>query len=85
VDVELARFAGTYAWPDRRVEVTATADGLLIAGGEREAVARPLDDRSFLVDAADPDGPAVTFGAFDAAARPHVLYDLLWGLPRVED
>jgi CubicO group peptidase (beta-lactamase class C family) len=27
---DLSRFAGVYAWPDRRVEVTATAGGLLI-------------------------------------------------------
>jgi hypothetical protein len=25
----------------------------------------------------------VTFGAFDASGRPGVLYEMLWGLPRV--
>lgn len=80
---DLSRFAGVYAWPDRRVEVTATASGLLLTdeGGQTEAV--PLDERTFLVDAADPDNPTVTFGAFDAAGRPQVLYLMLWGLPRV--
>ena len=45
--------------------------------------ALPLDERTFLTDPADPDSPAVTFGAFDAAGRPRVLYDMLWGLPRL--
>jgi hypothetical protein len=30
-----------------------------------------------------PDNPTVTFGAFDVAGRPRVLYDMLWGLPRL--
>ena len=46
-------------------------------------VAMPIDGRAFLVDPCDPDGPTVKFGAFDSAGRPHVLYDVLWGLPRV--
>ena len=32
----------------------------------------------------DPDNPTVTFGAFDAAGRPNVLYDMLWGLSRLD-
>jgi CubicO group peptidase (beta-lactamase class C family) len=80
---DLARFAGTYAWPDRRIDVTATGDGLRIAGEEIDALAAPIDDRTFLVDAADPDAPTVTFGSFDAEGRPGVLYDVLWGLPRI--
>jgi CubicO group peptidase (beta-lactamase class C family) len=82
---DLSRFAGVYAWPDRKVEVTATGRGLLIKreGGEREAL--PLDERTFLIDPIDPDNPCVTFGAFDAAARPRVLYLMLWGLPRVDE
>lgn len=43
----------------------------------------PINQRTFLVDAADPDTPTVTFGAFDEAGRPGVLYQMLWGLPRV--
>jgi CubicO group peptidase (beta-lactamase class C family) len=79
---ELSRYAGIYAWPDRQMKVTATSDGLLIdrEGGQTEAL--PLGERTFVVDAADPDNPAVTFGAFDTSGRPHVLYDMLWGLPR---
>jgi CubicO group peptidase (beta-lactamase class C family) len=80
---DLSRFAGVYAWPDRQVKVTATADGLLIKSEQGEAEALPLDERTFLVDAMDPDNPTVTFGAFDAARRPQVLYLMLWGLPRV--
>jgi len=79
---DLSRYTGVYAWPDRRVEVTATAGGLHIADEGNRTEALPIDERTFLVDAADPDNPTVTFGAFDAAGRPHVLYEMLWGLPR---
>ena len=81
---ELSRFAGIYAWPDRHVEVMPTSDGLLINSEDGQTEALPLDERTFVVDAADPDNPAVTFGAFDTAGRPHVLYDMLWGLPRID-
>ena len=81
---ELSRFAGIYAWPDRQVEVTPTSDGLLINSEYGQTEALPLDERTFVVDPADPDNPAVTFGAFDTAGRPHVLYALLWGLPRID-
>jgi len=77
--------AGVYAWPDRQVQVTATADGLLIKSEQGEVEALPLDERTFLVDAMDPDNATVTFGAFDAARRPRVLYLMLWGLPRVDE
>jgi hypothetical protein len=80
---ELARFAGAYAWPDRRVEVEAAGPALLIRADGAETAALPLDARTFLVDAASPDTPTVTFGAFDAAGRPGVLYEMLWGLPRI--
>lgn len=80
---DLSRFAGVYAWPDRRVEVTATANGLLITSENGPAEAFPLDERFFVTDPADPDNPTVTFGAFDDAGRPQVLYDMLWGLPRL--
>jgi hypothetical protein len=80
---DLSRFAGVYAWPDRRVNVAATANGLLIGSDDGETEAVPLDERTFLVEAADPDNPTVTFGAFDAVGRPQVLYDMLWGLPRL--
>lgn len=80
---DLGRFAGTYAWPDRRVDVAAAADGLMITSGEGQAAALPLNDRTFVVDGADPDTPTVTFGDFDAAGSPQVLYEMLWGLPRV--
>jgi CubicO group peptidase (beta-lactamase class C family) len=79
---DLTRFAGVYAWPDRRVDVMATADGLLISSEDGQIEALPLDERTFLADPADPDNPTVTFGDFDVAGRPLVLYDMLWGLPR---
>jgi CubicO group peptidase (beta-lactamase class C family) len=79
---DLSRFAGSYAWPDRRVEVVATEDGLLIESADGALEALPLDAATFLVDADDPDTPTVTFGAFDDSGRPGVLYEMLWGLPR---
>ena len=82
---DLSRFAGVYGWPDRRVEVTATATGLIVTSEEGETEALPLDERTFLVDSTDPDTPTVTFGAFDAAGLPHVLYVMLWGLPRLDE
>jgi CubicO group peptidase (beta-lactamase class C family) len=79
---DLSRFEGVYAWPDRSWTVRATDTALVIEGDGRKVVAPPINDRSFLVDAADPDKPSVTFGAFDSAGRPGVLYAMLWGLPR---
>jgi hypothetical protein len=38
----------------------------------------------FLADAGDPDNPTVTFDSFDTGGWPHVLYLMLWGLPRIE-
>ena len=81
---DLSRFAGIYAWPDRQIEVTATASGLHIKNADSETEALPLDGRTFLVDAKDPDNPTITFGRFDTAGRPKVLYDMLWGLPRLD-
>ncbi|HEX5967801.1 MAG TPA: serine hydrolase domain-containing protein [Intrasporangium sp.] len=79
---DLSRFAGVYAWPDRRLEVTVTGPGLTIRseGGAKDAL--PVDERTFVVDAADPDNPTVTFADPDAAGRPRLLYVMLWGLPR---
>ena len=82
---DLSRFAGTYAWPDRRIEVTATQRGHFLEAEDRQAELLPLTDRVCLADASDPDDPTVTFGAFDASGRPQVLYSMLWGLPRVAD
>jgi CubicO group peptidase (beta-lactamase class C family) len=82
---DLSRFAGVYAWPDRRVEVIAGRNGLVIKDESGETEALPLDQRTFLVDAMDPDNPTVTFGAFDGAGRPAVLYQMLWALPRLDE
>jgi CubicO group peptidase (beta-lactamase class C family) len=83
VPEQLAAYAGTYGWPDRRVDVTESARGLLITedGIAKEAV--PLDRRTFLVDRDDPDSPTITFSDFDGAGRPGVLYDMVWGLGRL--
>ena len=80
---DLSRYEGVYAWPDRRWEVTATDAGLLVTGPAGPVEALPIDESTFLVDAHDPDAPTMTFGAFDGDGRPGVLYQLLWGLPRI--
>jgi CubicO group peptidase (beta-lactamase class C family) len=82
---DLSRFAGVYAWPDRRVEVTAAGSSLFIKSEHDQTEAFPLDGRTFLVDAADPDNPTVTFDGYDAAGRPRILYLMLWGLPRLDE
>jgi hypothetical protein len=80
---DLSRFAGVYAWPDMSMEVRATDTRLVIEGERGPVEAFPIEDRVFLVDARNPDTPTVTFGAFDDGGRPHALYQMLWGLPRV--
>lgn len=79
---DVRRFEGSYAWPDLEVGVRAIGDALEVEARGRVRIARPLDARSFVVDAADPDVPSLTFDGFDASGRPQVLYRMLWGLPR---
>jgi CubicO group peptidase (beta-lactamase class C family) len=80
---QLTPYAGAYGWPDRRVDVTESARGLLVTedGIAKEAV--PLDRRTFLLDRDDPDTPTITFDDFDRAGSPGVLYDMVWGLGRL--
>jgi CubicO group peptidase (beta-lactamase class C family) len=80
---DLLRFAGVYAWPDRRWDVTATGTKLTMKGAPGTIEALPIDDCTFLVNADEPDTPTMTFGAFDDSGRPGALYQMLWGLPRV--
>ena len=79
---DLSRFAGVYAWADRRWDVNATDSCLVLESGGRSVEGLPLDERTFLVDRGDPDTPTATFGGFDDDGRPGVLYEMLWGLPR---
>jgi CubicO group peptidase (beta-lactamase class C family) len=79
---DLSRFAGAYGWPDRRWEVTVRDACLVITRDDNVVDALPVDERTFLVDAADPDTPTVTFGELDDRGRPGVVYDMLWALPR---
>ena len=74
---DLSAYEGVYAWPDRRWHVTATETCLRIERDGRTHEALPIDDRTFLVDARDPDIPTVTFAQ-------GVLYNMLWGYPRDE-
>ena len=81
---DLERFAGVYGWPDRRVEVRAAGTHLVVSAEDGDAEARPLDGRAFVVDATDPDNPAITFGELDQSGRPRALYLMLWALPRID-
>ena len=80
---QLTTYAGAYGWPDRRVDVTESARGLLVSEDGIARVAVPLDRRTFLLDRDDPDTPTITFDDFDRAGRPGVLYDMVWGLGRL--
>ena len=81
---DLGRFAGAYGWPDRRVEVRKSGTHLAVSDEDGDAEARAIDGSAFVVDPGDPDNPAITFGAFDAAGRPGAVYLMLWGLPRID-
>lgn len=78
---DLSRFAGLYAWPDRRCRVTAADDALVIEVDDRRVTTSPTGNGIFLVDPHNPDNPTVTFGDFDGDGRPHVIYLMLWGMP----
>lgn len=78
---DLERFAGEYAWPDRRCRVTSE-ESLAVEIDGRSLTAVPVADGVFLVDPDDPDNPTVTFGDSDMTGRPRVIYVMLWGLPR---
>jgi CubicO group peptidase (beta-lactamase class C family) len=80
---DLSRFAGVYAWPDQRWEVTANDISLNITDTHTTFDAWPIDEQTFLVDADDPDTPTMTFGEFDDQGRPQVLYEMLWAHPRI--
>ena len=80
---DLERFAGVYAWPDRHADVHALGERLRIEVDGESLDASPIDERTFVVDLAEPDTPMVTFGGFDRAGNPAALYLMLWGLPRL--
>jgi hypothetical protein len=80
---DLSRFAGVYAWPDRRWEVRVTETRIVVDGPNGPTDAFPIDDGVFLVDARNPDAPTVTFDSFDDNGRPRALYQMMWGFPRV--
>ena len=82
---DLSPYAGVYGWADRKVHITAAEGSLRIQSESGEADARPIDRRTFLVDPADPDNPTLTFGGFDATGRATVVYEMLWGLPRLSE
>jgi CubicO group peptidase (beta-lactamase class C family) len=79
---DLEPFSGEYVWPDRRCRVTANGDSLSIEVDDRCVIAAPAGDGIFLVDPDNADNPTVTFGDFDAAGQPQVIYLMLWGMSR---
>jgi CubicO group peptidase (beta-lactamase class C family) len=79
----LDRFAGQYRWPDWDIRVDAGPTNLTIETPEQRVTASPVGWGTFRVDPPDPDSPTVMFAGFDAEGRPHVLYDSLWGFPRI--
>jgi len=80
---DLSRFAGVYAWPDLRWTVAVEGEALILDGPSGTIRAMPIDETTFVVDADSPDNPTVTFGNFGVDGRACVLYQMLWGLPRV--
>lgn len=82
---DLATYVGTYGWPDRHIEVTASDGRFVVTEDGVAKPAVPLDRSTFLMDPADPDSPTIAFADFDEAGCPGVLYDLVWGLPRMPD
>ena len=80
---QLRAYAGAYGWPDRRVDVTEAAQGLLVSEDSIIKEALPLDRRTFLLDREDLDAATISFDDFDRTGRPGVLYDMVWGLGRL--
>jgi hypothetical protein len=83
ITLDFSKYTGTYAWPDRRVDISATPYGLRVKTDDGETDALAINERTFVVDPADPDCPSITFDAFDFAGRPNVVYLMLWGLSRL--
>lgn len=81
-EVDLDRFAGDYAWPDRHCRVTASDGDLVVEVDDRCFRAAPIGNGVFVVDPEDPDVPTITFGYFDPMGCPQVIYLMLWGMPR---
>jgi CubicO group peptidase (beta-lactamase class C family) len=81
----LSLYRGAYGWPDRRVDVQATDRSMTVTeeGVTRQAL--PLGSGIFLIDPGNPDTPTITFADFDRNGRPGVLYDMVWGLPRLPE
>ena len=59
VPEQLAAYTGVYGWPDRRVDVTESARGLLVSRTASPG-GRAIDRRTFLLDRDDPDTPTIT-------------------------
>jgi CubicO group peptidase (beta-lactamase class C family) len=82
---DLSRFAGTYAWPDRRIHVGVAGDRLVLSDHRPDTPALPVAPGVFLTAPGDSDNPTITFGSDRPGGRPHVLYRMLWGFPRVDE
>lgn len=82
LDLDLQSYAGIYAWPDKRFEMSVEDDVLVVTSHDQRATATPLDRRTFVIDRSNPDTPTMTFDDFDDDGRPGVVYRMLWGFPR---
>lgn len=82
---QLAAYRGAYGWPDRRVQVQPTDRSVMVTENGVTRQALPLGLGVFLVDPENPDTPTITFAGFDRNGRPGILYDMVWGLPRLPD
>lgn len=80
---DLQRYEGRFAWPDFDAVVTAEANNLRVHLGGDTRVAHPIDERNFVVDSPGTDRMTIGFSQFHGGA-PQVLYNLVWGLPRVQ-
>lgn len=81
--IDLAPYAGTYAWPDGVFEVAADGNRLHVSTPWRTTHAPPIDARTFLFDPEHPDFPVLVFDDFDSDGRPQTLYYAPWAFPRV--
>jgi hypothetical protein len=68
---------------DDRHEGCRVDEGDLRAPLGRHAARHSMPGRRS--DAAEPNNPTVTFGAYDVTGRPRVLYLMIRGLPRLDD
>ena len=71
--------------PTGALKLSATETSLLIKSEDGETEASAARRANVRRRRDGPDNPSVTFGAFETAGRPRILYEMLWGLPRLDE